>query len=109
MAIQPIDLQTLFTQMDKVGKTLADQKEGLALQQSIQGLSIQKKTELKSQSVNETQDAGEGAERIKDQNAKSGAGAEGEEKKKREEEKEGPPARPVIRDPELGKIIDLSG
>jgi hypothetical protein len=108
MAIQPIDLQTLFTQVDKVGKMLSGQREGLALQQSIQGLSIQKKTEIKNQSVNEARDAGEGAGRIKDQNAGNNAGAEEEAKKKREKKEDLPP-EPLIRDPDLGKIIDLSG
>ena len=44
MAIQPIDLQTLFTQVDKVGKAQSAQREGLAVQQAIQGAHLQEKT-----------------------------------------------------------------
>jgi hypothetical protein len=61
MAIQPIDLQTLFTQIDKVGKAQSAQREGLAVQQAIQGVQLQRKTEEQIQSVNEAQDTGEGA------------------------------------------------
>ena len=45
MAIAPIDLQTLFTQLDKVGRAQAAQRESQVLQQSIQGAQLQKKTE----------------------------------------------------------------
>ena len=35
MAIAPIDLQTLYTQMDKVSKTVIQQQQGAALQNSM--------------------------------------------------------------------------
>jgi hypothetical protein len=107
MAIQPIDLQTLFTQIDKVGKAQAEQREGLAIQQSLQSVQMQKKNDIRNESVNGTQDTEEGAERVKDRSAGSAAGGE-EERKKREEEAE-TPERPVIKDTSVGKIIDLSG
>jgi hypothetical protein len=82
MAIQPIDLQTLFTQIDKVGKAQSAQKEGLAAQQALQGVQLQRKTEEHIQSVNEAQDTGEGAEKINDHGQRGGkeqgAGREGE-------------------------------
>ena len=70
MAIAPIDLQTIFSQVDKVGKTQAAQKDGQALHQAIQGVQIQRKTEELIQQVNETQDTGDGAEKINDRTAK---------------------------------------
>jgi hypothetical protein len=113
MAIQPIDLQTLFTQMDKVGKTVALQKEGVALQQSIQSIQIQKRTEANIQSVNEAQDTGEGTERINDQNTRKKqqeeAGAEEEKASVDNGEPEDEGEIPVIRDPALGRNIDFSG
>jgi hypothetical protein len=48
MAIQPIDLQTLFTQMDKVAKQKSAEKEGLVLQQSLQGAVNLKKQKRRS-------------------------------------------------------------
>ncbi|MDR0601237.1 MAG: hypothetical protein LBG42_02545, partial [Treponema sp.] len=65
MAIQPIDLQTLFTQLDKVAKNHASQREGIAIQEAIQGIEIQKKTEEHIQEVNEAQNEGE-SERVSD-------------------------------------------
>jgi hypothetical protein len=114
MAIQPIDLQTLFTQIDKVGKTQSDLKEGLQIQQALQGIRIQKKTEERAQTVNEFQNTGEGAERIKDRASRGQAGEEGtrRDRDNRADMDEGEAATgdaPVFRDPALGKNIDMSG
>ncbi|MDR2630241.1 MAG: hypothetical protein LBC60_04895 [Spirochaetaceae bacterium] len=111
MAIQPIDLQTLFTQLDKVGKNQTAQKEGLQIQQALQGEQIQRKTEERIQSVNESQDTGEGAETIRDRSSRKNTG---EEKQGREETGENPqdekPGEPLVfRDPDLGRNIDVSG
>jgi hypothetical protein len=111
MAIQPIDLQTLFGQLDKVGKEQANQKAGLQLQQSIQGAQIQKRTDERIQAVNESQDTGEGPERIKDRSARKrrdyGGEGQGGSSENGEDSEEEDPA--IIRDPALGKNIDLSG
>jgi hypothetical protein len=113
MAIQPIDLQTLFTQLDKVGKSQGSQKDGLAVQQAMQGVQLQRKTEEQIQSVNETQDTGEGAEKVNDRGPrKNKEGEENGEKGKKKspgEEEEGEEKPPVIRDPALGRNIDISG
>jgi hypothetical protein len=111
MAIQPIDLQTLFTQIDKVGKDQMNQKEGVHLQAALQSVQIQKKTDERDHSVNETRDAGEGAEQIKDQNPRRQGGEypsgrqAGEKDPGESEDRESP----FIRDPALGKNIDISG
>ncbi|MDR3173084.1 MAG: hypothetical protein LBU19_02430 [Treponema sp.] len=107
MAIQPIDLQTLFTQLEKVGKAQASQKEGAMIQQAIQSVNIQRRTDENIQSVNETQDTGRGAEEINDRNARRHQ-AEEEEGGRGEGEKEESKA-PVFRDPALGKYIDFTG
>jgi hypothetical protein len=111
MAIQPIDLQTLFTQMDKVGKAQSDQKEGLHLQQSLQGMANQKKIEEKIQSVNEAQDSGEGAERIKDKpRRKRQHSNRPEDRTSADDGDDGGNDRPeIIQDPDLGRNIDVSG
>jgi hypothetical protein len=110
MAIQPIDLQALFTQVEKVGKAQSAQREGLALQQEIQGVKLQQKTEEHIQSVNEAQNTGDdGTEKVKDREGK-GQDTEGEKKKDArqntaEEEKN---QAVVFSDPRLGKNIDIS-
>jgi hypothetical protein len=114
MAIQPIDLQTLFTQIDKVGKQQASQKEGLALQQAIRSVEIQRRTEEHIQSVNEAQDTGQGAEQINDRNArKRQAGGEAADKEGQDQDPGEAPEKTgsarVIKDPALGRNIDFSG
>jgi hypothetical protein len=108
MAIQPIDLQTLFTQLDTVAKTQASQKEGAILQQAIQGIEIQKKTEEHIQEVNETQEESED-ERINDRNRRKQNDREGAEGKKKDGENAEEEGHPVIRDPLLGRNVDISG
>ena len=109
MAIQPIDLQTLFTQLDKVGKDQMVQKDGAQLQAAVQGVQIQKKTDEQYQAVNELQDVGNEAERIKDRNARRQAqgGYSQEMDEADEEPTDDEPG--TIRDPDLGMNIDVSG
>ena len=115
MAIQPIDLQTLFTQMDKVGKTQTLQREGLAVQQMMHGMELQRKTEELIQSVNEAQDMGDGAQKIKDR----GPRGQEDDGRKKNKEQEGPDkdeeavgtkgaVDSVFRDPSLGRNVDIS-
>jgi hypothetical protein len=114
MAIQPIDLQTLFTQVEKVGK-LQVSKEGLTLQQSMQSVESQRRTDEHIQSVNEAQNTGEGAEEINDQNSrKRQAGEDSARDEDREgqgdgDDPEGAAFPRIIRDPALGRNIDFSG
>ena len=105
MGIAPIDLQTLFTQVDKVGKAQAAQKEGQALHQAILGVQIQKKTEENIQQVNEAQNTGDGMEKVGDQKQRQGGG--NHEKNKREAQEEENQTS-VLRDPTLGNTIDIS-
>jgi hypothetical protein len=111
MAIQPIDLQTLFTQLDKVGKSQSAQKEGLAVQQALQNVHLQKKTEEAIRSINEVQNTGEGAEKINDQGARKNnePDGQGRDKKKSGEAEDGQEESVVIQDPALGRNIDISG
>ena len=107
MAISPLDLQTLFSQADKVGKQSMVQREGAALLQSIQHVRIQQQTDEKIRSVNEAQNTGDGSEAI-DDNSGGQAGQEAphgppQEAKEEEAQDEG-----IIRDPALGKNIDFS-
>jgi len=106
MAIAPIDLQTLFTQLDKVGKAVT-QREGQTIQQAVQSVQFQRKTEEQIQQVNEAQNTGEGAEKIKDQKQQNHSGGNKKEKKQREED-EDERQSPVLKDLSLGRNIDIS-
>jgi len=110
MAIQPIDLQALFTQLDKVGKNQAVLREGQQIQDALQQVQAQRKLEENVQSVNEAQEMGEEAEKIKDDkghgaNQGGGKGNPGENADPDPEEEK----PELIRDPALGRIIDISG
>jgi hypothetical protein len=113
VAVQPIDLQTLFTQLEKVGKLQASQKEGVAIQQSIQSLQMQKRTDEHIRSVNEVQDTGEGTEEINDRNARKRQHDEtpgdGDKKPGSGDETAAAENAAVFRDPALGRNIDFSG
>jgi hypothetical protein len=110
MAIQPIDLQALFSQLDKVGKNQAALREGQQIQDALQQMQNQRKLEENVQSVNQAQDMGEEAETIKDDKRRHTphgrfAGKQEEEDNSAAEKED----RPLIRDPALGRNIDISG
>jgi len=112
MALQPIDLQTLFTQMDKVGKGQISQREGQQIQAAMQQIQIQRKQEENVQSVNETQEMGKEAEKIKDDKGHGSYAEQGRGKEQAEEEGDSAEEAvepELIRDPALGRNIDISG
>jgi hypothetical protein len=111
VAIQPIDLQTLFTQIDKVGKEQSVHREGVQLQASLQAARLERLEVERDHSVNETRDAGQGgAEHTRERQGRRQGGKESFANDKPEvdaaEENEDPH---IIRDPCLGKHIDVSG
>ena len=63
MPLLPIDLQTLFSQSNQVGKEQAIQKEATPAAQSLQGSQLVQKTEQRDNDVNETPNQEEGARR----------------------------------------------
>ena len=108
MAIQPIDLQTLFTQLDKVAKTQSSQREGAAMHEAIQGAQLQRRTEEQIKAVNDVQNMGEdGAEKVKDRGAQAHDGGKGKKQEGEKPHQEEAKAA-VIHDPSLGRNIDIS-
>ena len=110
MAIQPIDLQTLFSQVDKAGRLQTTQRENLAVQQAVEQIQMQRKAEERIQEVNKPQDSGDGVDKVKDRNEQKqgqpGGGKKAPDKNDKEQVAEVKSA--VIRDPRLGKNIDIS-
>jgi hypothetical protein len=111
MAIQPIDLQTLFTQIDKVGKDQSVHREGAQLQASLQAARVERLEVERDHSVNEARDTGQGgAEHVRERQGRRQGGKEffaEDEPEAADAEEDGDPH--VIRDPCLGKHIDVSG
>jgi hypothetical protein len=105
--ILPIDLQTLFSQANQVGKEQAAQKEASPQAQGLQGAQLVQKTEQRDNDVNETHDQEEGPEQVKDR-ARRGAARGRRQPTKRKPAQPAPPARDVVKDPSLGRNVDIS-
>jgi hypothetical protein len=103
----PIDLQTLFTQANQVGREQAAQKDALPQAQSLQGSQMAQKTEQRDNAVNETADQQEGPEQVKDRNRR---GAERRRRKAAQKDAQAEPAvqKTVVSDPALGRNVDIS-
>jgi len=112
MAIQPIDLQALFTQLDKVAKSQVFQKEGHQIQEALQQAQNQRKLEQNIQSVNQSQNMGEEAATIKDDQRRGSHANHGRTMEKQEKEDDPGPdekKQDFFRDPALGRNLDISG
>jgi hypothetical protein len=74
---------------------------------------MQLKTEEHIQSVNEARDAGEGAEKVNDRGGRKNDAEEGETREGKEagsgDAEAEEETRSLIRDPALGRNIDISG
>ena len=112
MAIQPIDLQALFTQLDKVAKSQVLQREGQQIQEALQQAQNQRKLEQNVQSVNQSQHMGEETATIKDEQRRGTQTNQGRIMEKQEEEDKpdtDEEKHDFIRDPALGRNLDISG
>lgn len=110
MSIRPIDLQTVLAQMGQVGKEQAAEKEGAALQASIQSAAELKRREEAKEAIRRTEDRDVNAPPVDDHRRKGSSAApeEGGEGEAGGKEAEAG-SQDVVRDPDLGSHIDLTG
>jgi hypothetical protein len=108
MALLPIDLQTLFTQSAQVGKEQAAQKDAPPAAQSLQGAQIAQQQEVRDNSVNQAQEQQDGPEKLKDRARRGAERRKGRQKDGKTPAPQ-PPASDVVRDPALGRNIDITG
>lgn len=104
----PIDLQTLFSHINQVGKTQAAIKDTALHAQAVQGSEIADKTLAKDKTVNETEEIAQGPETVNDREKQKREKRQSRQKKS-EQEKEEVPKKVVFRDPNLGHHIDIVG
>ncbi|GHV83871.1 hypothetical protein AGMMS50212_12110 [Spirochaetia bacterium] len=116
MALQPIDLQLLFSQLDNIGKDVSLQKDGAMLREAIAGHRQELRTEIKTKSVNEAQDTKDGLEKIDDKlkynrkkNDEAGRHSGKGQKEEDDENENGFKYQNLLRDPTLGNYVDISG
>ncbi len=87
MAISPIDLQTLYMQMDKVGKSQLAQQAALEQAKNASEADAKKAAEAKAKSVNKTETGQSAVGKIADENASSSSGGATAEKEEGEGKK----------------------
>jgi len=114
VAIQPIDLQTLYTQLDKIGKAQVMQQVADQASREAEQVTNRHESDIKVNKVQET-DAGDekpdivherkGSGNQEQENSQHKSGKEPKDAEKAPVE----PDRVIIRDPALGTHIDISG
>jgi hypothetical protein len=111
MPIKPIDLQTLFSQLEQVGRERAAGKDGNVglLQQSMQGLAQLKKREEEAKAVRKPEASENGAPGVDDREGGGQEGRPGARRDKDGDEAAEAPEPNVITDPDLGSRVDISG
>lgn len=111
MAIQPIDLQTLYSQLENVSKNVAFQQQGVQLRDDMQLTEKARQEFLKKRAVTKTREDEEQADTVRERkNGTNQQQTSGESRRKEEEQKEEEPVTEIqIHDPMLGRIIDIHG
>lgn len=113
MALHPIDLQTLYTQLENVSKGVAFQQQGLQLREAVQQDNYGKQLTEKEKAVQEAAKEESEAFRVKEQQ-KRHQNQENKSENKENETEEKPAETEKrttvdIKDPRLGRIIDIQG
>ena len=110
MALLPIDLQTMFSQMTQVGREQAVAKEVPPQLQAMQAEQIVRKSEHDDKAVNQAREPGEGPEKVREdgRRGKRRRGGPRERRSPGQEPAEGGEPE-VFEDPALGHNVDLVG
>ena len=107
MGIQPIDLQTMFAQLDKISNSQVQQTQAAQIQSTLKQEDIARKQTAAKAAVEEPSKLNDGLGSIKDQNRHDNR----KQDKRREQEKEESEEEKsyIYKDPSLGQHIDVSG
>lgn len=115
MAIAPIDLQTLYSQLDKIGKTHGSQAQTLQVQNALQDVEkakhqLEEKKKISSTNMPDEDDTQKVKERqYNQQNSKNKNKSEDEPNNPSDEEVVEKKQKVVFQDPNLGQNIDVIG
>lgn len=110
MALQPIDLQTMYSQMANVAQRVASEGQGAALSQSIQTQGLVNQNLQQSQAVQKTAANEAQTGKVKADAKGAQPGGQGAQKKKRDGQEEDAPQKNEyeITDPTLGVHINIT-
>ena len=109
MALKPIDLQVLFTQMNRVSEQQAAQKNVILQSQTVVGSEIAHRSEELGREVNQTNTIDEGPEPVHEDEERQQTRQRGEREREKKEKGEKESGKEVFRDPDLGQNIDITG
>ena len=112
MAIQPIDLQVLYTQLENVSKNVVAQQQGVQLSNSIQQEERGRQLAKKSTTVQKSPEDGDEVAIIKDHQDTKNAPSSSDDRKEKDDRNSPSEQKPdveYVSDPELGRHIDISG
>ena len=111
--IRPLDLQTMFMNLDKVGKELSQSKEAQAQAQAAQVQRLHKEHERGDQTVGQTgavmADEGDPAVKVRSDGTGPGGGKPRDRKNPPAGDGEKDKNDSAWTDPELGTHVDISG
>ena len=106
MSIQPIDLQVLFARLNLVGREQTNQKNMILQAQAVAASEIAQKSEEEDRRVSKLNPEEDGPEKVSDESEAQQSPQEQNGEHESTEERAG---QEVLRDPELGQNIDISG
>jgi hypothetical protein len=110
MPLLPIDLQTMFSQMARVGTEQAVQRDVPPLYQAAQAAELVKRAEQEDKSVNQPRPSGEGPEKVKERSPRGERKPQGRSGRAAKSQEPAPARkRDVVEDPALGHHVDLTG
>ena len=110
MAIQPIDLQTMYSQMNNVAKTVAVQQQGGQLTQAMQEAQrVQQNSEQAAQVHKAADSESKSGQVNKDGHDSQEYNPQGNKKREKEEEQLTETKTVKLREAHLGNHIDIMG
>ncbi|TVR03404.1 MAG: hypothetical protein EA403_06840 [Spirochaetaceae bacterium] len=105
MSIQPIDMQTLFLRLNQIGHEQSAERNALQQGQSVVGSEIARQSELKKSVVDESHDVEDGPEQLHEDGSDN-SNKRSSDQAPRDSSEEAQPE--VLRDPDLGRNIDIT-
>lgn len=111
MGIQPIDLQTIYAQMEKVGKQQGAEQSGVIANRERQEEANRLDAEKRLNSVKDSEEVNNDKLAI-NENTKRGGSSEyksGYQSKKNNDNEDEEDDNNYIKDPKLGNRVDISG
>jgi hypothetical protein len=109
MPILPIDLQTMFSNLNQVSREQSIQKDVTPAQQALQSTQVVKETEAKDKTVNETREVGDGINKVSEEEKKKKTREKRKKGGKKQTDQNNLDSNEVVKDPLLGHHVDLIG